>query len=150
MNRAIIHDWLPRVRELLFREGSPRFLLPVSMVVSEKAAVQTQGRGARRLGRRLLLAAGRGDDRWAKANLELRLYDTDAGAEYCLTATNFAEIAYASTRMLHAWDEPGWAEGQAAVDTSYTRVCPARELAELGYPVVLALACAPGPLYANF
>ncbi|MCY3934818.1 MAG: hypothetical protein OXG09_02325 [Chloroflexi bacterium] len=140
VNRAIIHDWLPRVRELLFREGSPRFLLPVSMVVSEKAAVQTQGRGARRLGRRLLLAAGRGDDRWAKANLKLRLYDTDAGARHRLTATNFAEIAYASTRMLHAWDEPGWAEGQAAVDASYTCVCPARELVELGYPVVLALA----------
>ena len=52
--------------------------------------------------------------------------------------------------MLHAWEEPGWIDRQAAVDASYTCVCPARELAELGYAEVLAIACAPGPLYANF
>ena len=160
VNRTIIHDWLPRVRELLFREGGPRFLrprsavtrflIPVSMVVNEAAAALTQGAEARRLGRRLLLAAGRRDDRWARQHLRLRLYDTDEGAAHRLTAAKFAEVAYASTRMLHAWEEPGWAEGQAAVDASYTCVCPARELAELGYTEVLAIACAPGPLYANF
>ena len=30
VNRTIIHDWAPRVRELLFQAGSPRFLIPVS------------------------------------------------------------------------------------------------------------------------
>ena len=150
VNRTIIHDWLPRVRAMLFRAGSPRFVIPVSMVVSEEATALTQGAGARRLGRRLLLAAGRGDDSWARQHLRTRLYDTDAGAAHRLTAANFAAVAYASTRMLHAWEEPGWVDGQAAVDASYTCVCPARELAELGYAEVLAIACAPGPLYANF
>ena len=120
------------------------------MVVSEEATALTQGAGARRLGRRLLLAAGRGDNSWARQHLRTRLYDTDAGAAHRLTAANFAAVAYASTRMLHAWEEPGWVDGQAAVDASYTCVCPARELAELGYAEVLAIACAPGPLYANF
>ena len=150
VNRTIIHDWAPRVRELLFRADSPRFLIPVSMVITAEAAEQAQGARARRLGRRLLLAAGRGDDGWAREHLRLRLYDTYEGATHRLTAANYAGIAYASTRMLHAWDEPGWAAGQAAVDASYTCACPARELAALGYGRVLALACAPGPLYANF
>ena len=44
-------------------------MIPVSVVVSEEATALTQGAGARRLGRRLLLAAGRGDDSWARQHL---------------------------------------------------------------------------------
>ncbi len=146
VNRVIIQDWLPKIRRQLFVPGRPRFLVPVSMVTSSAAAALTQGSGARRLGRRLLLAAARRDDSWARAHLRLRLYDTEKGARRQLTATNFAAVAYASTRMLHAWDEPAWVEGQAAVDASYTCACPARELADLGYAEVLAIACVPGPL----
>jgi hypothetical protein len=135
----------PMVAGRLFRPGMPRFLIAANSV-DEDAAPQTQGPGARRLGRRLLIEAGRGDRRWVDAHLNLQLFDTSG--EPALTAANFAAVAYASSRMLHAWDVPAWVGGAPYVDAFYTCNCPAVPLAERGCAGVIALANEP-VLYAD-
>jgi hypothetical protein len=76
-----------------------------------------------------------------------RVFDSHApDGEFQLNTSNFDEVAYASTRMLHAWDIPAWIYGKPFVDASYTCLCPAIELAELGYGEVVAIAAETGPL----
>jgi hypothetical protein len=142
--------WGPLLHERLFQPGMPRFCIPVSTVMTTQAVDQTQSSQARRLGRNLLLAAARHDSSWAKAHLKLELFDTQAtDPSLCLTPDNFDAVAYASTRMLHAWDIPAWIAGRAYVDGSYTCMCPARELAALGYDEVIAISTEIGSLHTD-
>jgi hypothetical protein len=151
-----VRDYAPLVREALFEPGMPRLIIAASAVTSPEAAEQTQGPGASTLGRRLLVAAGRSDRRWADANLALHLYDSQPGREPVfhgttrpLTPGNFDEVGYASARMLHGWPVPATIEGQPYIDASYTCLCPAREAAAAGHTRVIAIACEPGPLYRD-
>jgi hypothetical protein len=132
--------WL---KKRLFAAGARRLLIAAS-AVSQEAAGETQGQGARRRGRLLLLAAARGDSSWIDEHLRLALFDS-AGAEPLLPLNegNFEAAAYASTRMLHAWDVPGWVDGRPYVDAYYTCACPAVEMIELGYEQVIAVATEP-------
>jgi hypothetical protein len=82
-----------------------------------------------------------------EAHLALRLFDNGAGGASHLTQCNFDAVAYASTRMLHAWTIPAWVEAAPYVDASYTCTCPALELAVLGYTQVIAVSVEPGPLH---
>jgi predicted acylesterase/phospholipase RssA len=133
----------PTIAPLLFQAESPRFLIAANAVDSE-GAQETQGTGARRLGRRLLLAAARGDRRWIDEHLTLILFDSKSSGKFpLLSSGNFEEVAYASSRMLHAWEIPAWIDGQAYVDAFYTCACPAYEAAELGYGLVLAISNEP-------
>ena len=66
-----------------------------------------------------------------------------------LDASNFEEVAYATSRMLHAWDIPAWINGKPYVDASYTCLCPAIEMIEAGYQKVIAIANEPGTLYRD-
>lgn len=70
-------------------------------------------------------------------------------SEFHLNTCNFKEFAYASTRMLHAWDIPAWIADKPYVDASYTCLCPALEMVELGYKEVIAIANEPGLLYRD-
>jgi len=143
-----IENYAPLVRPAVFEPGRPRLLITASEVMTQEAAVLTQGDGARALGRRLLVAAARGDHSWVDEHLERRVFDSEAPAgEFQLNADNFDQVAYASTRMLHAWDVPAWVDGKPFVDASYTCLCPAIELAELGYSDVVAVAAETGPLW---
>lgn len=143
-----IAAWGPFLRERLFQPGMSRFCVPVSAVVTPDAADRTQGKEARRLGRQLLLDAARHDRSWAAVNLRLELFDTAADdPNLWLTPDNFDEVAYASTRMLHAWDVPAWIGRRAYIDGSYTCACPAPEMAEAGYDEVIAIVTDPGPVY---
>jgi hypothetical protein len=143
-----IADYAPMVRAALFQPDTPRLIIAVSAVTSDEAAAQTQTDRARALGRRLLVAAARGDRSWVDAHLALHLFDTAAPLEgHRLTVENFDAVAYASARMLHAWDVPASVDGRAYVDASYTCACPAREMTAAGYDEVVAVACEPGPLY---
>ncbi len=147
---AILRDWGAPLRATLFDPGMPRFFVPASAVITPEAEEQTQGSGARRLGRTLLLAAAKGDASWARANLALRLFDTHAAdAELRLTPENLDAVMYASTRMLHAWDVPAAIAGGAYVDASYTCAIPALEVAALGYDEVIAISADPGPVYRD-
>lgn len=98
----------PTVQEHLFLPDMPRFLIAANRV-NETGAWVTQGKRARRLGRQLLLAAAHGDRSWVDAHLILHHFDTQSTAtEFRLTPCNFKEVAYASSRMLHAWDIGAW------------------------------------------
>ncbi len=135
---------------LLFRPDAPRFFIATSAVKSIEGAEQTQGDGARRLGRRLLLQAARGDRSWADEHLRAHLFDSAASdEEHRLTIDNIKEVIYASTRMLHAWTIPAWIGGRPYIDASYTCACPAVEMVQAGYGEVIAVATEPGELYRD-
>ena len=131
-----LEQFLPDLLPLLFRKVAPRFFITASEV-DPAVAQEVQGKGARRRGRKLLLEAARGDRGWVAAHLTARLFDTESEDEkFCLTAENFAQVAYASSRMLHAWDIPAWVGDRPFVDAYYTCACPAMKLAEIGYASV--------------
>ncbi|HET6443485.1 MAG TPA: hypothetical protein VFI27_02805 [candidate division Zixibacteria bacterium] len=140
---AGIEKAAPVVSNLLFKDQSPRFLIAASAVDPE-GQEETQGKGARRLGRLLLLAAARGDRSWIDEHLILQLFDSrSTGESLLLTADNLREVAYASSRMLHAWDIPAWIGGRPYVDAFYRCACPALEVAELGFTMVIAISNEP-------
>ncbi len=143
-----------RIEETLFGGGAAfpegraaRFLVAASEVATPEAAAETQGEGARRLGKRLLIEAARKNRGWTEANLVKRLFDTEAeDPALRLDRANLREVLYATTRMLHAWEIPAWVAGKPFVDASYTCSCPAVELTEAGYGLVVAVSPEPGPL----
>lgn len=136
----------PFVREL-FKAGQPRLLIPANHVHTEEAAAQTQSEQARRLGRKLLIAAKRGDRSWVEANLALHLYATH-GTEHQLTPDTLAQVAYASTCMIQ-WRVPAWINDQPYVDASYTCALPAAEVVALGYTQVIAISTEVGAAYRD-
>jgi hypothetical protein len=138
------------LRTYPFRPGIPRTIIATSAVITPEGAEATQGDGAKRLGRRLLIQAGRGDNNWAAQHLRPYLFDTAAADEqHRLTPENMDAVIYASTRMLHAWSIPAWVAGRPYIDGCYTCNCPALELAQLGYREIIAIATEPGPLYRD-
>lgn len=145
-----IADYAPIIRASLFRPGMPRFVIAASAVITREGASQTQGDAARALGRRLLVDAARRDCSWAKAHLALQLFDSASPSQAGrLSPDNFDDVAYASTRMLHAWTVPAWVDARAYVDASYTCACPAVEMAHAGYAALIAVAPEPGPIYRD-
>ncbi len=131
-----------------FLPGMPRIVIATSAVLTEEGAQITQGNGARRMGRRLLLQAARGDRSWADQHLQTCLFDTAADDEaHRLTSANIDEVIYASTRMLHAWNIPAEVAGRPYIDGYYTCACPAVEMAQRGYREIIAIANEPGVLY---
>jgi hypothetical protein len=137
----------PRLRNLLFREDAAQFCVAVSHVRTAEGASITQGDGARRLGRRLMVDAARHDTSWRDQHLESRMFDTrSADPALRITPENLEEVAYATTRMMHAWHIPAFVGGEPYVDASYTCQCPAVEMSERGFDAVLAIATEPAPV----
>jgi hypothetical protein len=140
----------PRIKEGLFIERKGRVLICVSAVNNDQAAALTQGSGAKSLGRRLMISALRGDSTWPDENLNKVIFDSEAASgDLTLTSNNFDEVSYASTRMLHAWDQPAWIDGAPFIDASYTCSCPVYEFCERGWPEVIAIGTEPGKMYTN-
>lgn len=135
----------------LFAAEAPRFIVPACEVITAEGAALTQSSQSRKLGRQLVLSAARRQVHdWVLANLELHLFDTLPGAKHPLTPQNFADVAYATSRMMHAWDIPATIEGRPYVDASYICSIPAIEMAQMGYKQVIAIAADPPPtLYAD-
>lgn len=137
----------PCLHSLVFAPDAARLFIAASLVTTPEAAALTQTDGARRLGRKLLVDAARYDASWRDAHLAPRLFDSQSlDPETRLTPENFDDVAYATTRMLHAWPTPAWVNGHPYIDASYTSLCPAMEMTERGYSPVLAIATEPGPL----
>jgi hypothetical protein len=153
MSEVVLHSIAESSQPLhafLLQPAIARFFIATSAVVTVEGAEQTQGEGARRLGRRLLVSAARGDNSWARQHLRKHIFDSAANdATYRLTPENIDAVIYASTRMLHAWSLPATIAGQAFIDASYTCACPAIEMAQEGYTTVIAIATEPGPLYRD-
>lgn len=138
------------LRSETFKPGMPRTFVATSAVITGEGAALTQGEGARRLGRRLLLQAARGDRSWAEQHLRAYLFYTDApDEEHRFIRENIDEVIYASTRMLHAWTKPAWIAGRPFIDGCYTCACPAIEMVQHGYREVIAIATEPGTLYRD-
>jgi hypothetical protein len=150
MSDVVLHNIRtlgPSLHNLLFAPKAARFCVAASLVTTAEAAALTQGVEARRLGRRLLIEAARQNALWRDTHLAARLFDSrtsDGGRR--LSADNFDEVAYATTRMLHAWHIPATVAGQPYIDASYTCLCPTLEMAELGYTEVIAIGTERGPL----
>jgi hypothetical protein len=143
----------PLLREGIFRPGAPRLLLAASRVTSPAAADLTQGPQARALGERLLMDVLNRDPAWVSENLAAAVFDSAGQGRTdgrpALTPANFDEVAYASTRMLHAWDIPASVAGEAYVDASYTCACPAREVAATGVTTLVAVSSEHRALYRD-
>lgn len=137
---------MPLIAEALFRPAASRYLAVACAVTNAEAEAETQGSGARRLGRRLLVAAGRGDRGWISDNLETVFFDSAGRHGTALSPETLAAAIYASTRMLHAWSVPAEVAGGAYVDGVYRLACPAVEMAALGYQRVIAVGTQPGPI----
>lgn len=134
----------------LFEPETPEYFIATSAVMTQDAANETQGEKARRLGRRLLVSAGKKNRSWVNEHLQLKLFSTtNTNDELLINASNFEQVAYASSRMLHAWDIPAWIEGKPYVDASYTCLCPAMEMVDAGYQEVIAISNEPRTLYRD-
>jgi hypothetical protein len=135
----------------LFSEKTKRFGVAVSAVNTPEAAELTQGSGARRLGKQLLLATRKRDRSWADSNLTTKIFQSGFPAsEFPITADNLTDVLYATTRMLHAWKTPASIDGLPCIDASYTCNCPAIELADMGCEEVIAITPEEGKLYRDF
>lgn len=149
--KAGIRDVLPVLKDKLFAAEASCFAVAASSVVDSQAAELTQGEGARKLGKQLILSTRQKDRSWANRNLACRLFATKAtDTKNQLTPDNLADALYATTRMLHAWKDPAWINGEPYIDASYTCMCPAIELAQAGMDVVIAISPENGPLYRDF
>ena len=135
--------------EGLFESNRAKLYIAASAVINDEVAQQSQGKQARRLGKKLLISAAKGDRSWVNEHLRLDLFASDRSDDLALDLDNFAEVAYASTRMLHAWEIPAWVNNKPYIDASYTCLCPAIETIERGYNSVIAIATEPGKLYRD-
>jgi hypothetical protein len=132
----------------LFALDTPEFIIATSAVITEEAASETQTGRARRLGRKLLVAAAKKQRTWVDEHLQLELFSTKSNKLH-LNANNFDEVTYASSRMLHAWDIPALINQKPYIDASYTCMCPAIEMVQAGYEKVIAISNEPGELYRD-
>jgi len=123
--------------------GTPSFrrlLIATSFVKTPDAADITQSDKAKRWGQKLLIEAIKNIATWRDENLVSHIFDTHTENENKrLTAKNFKEVAYASTRMLHAWHIPAFINGAAYIDGSYTCLYPVLPLVELGYGKIICI-----------
>src|SRR6267378_2545636 len=114
-------------------------LIAVSYVNNPTAREITQTSKAKLQGKRILLNLYRGNSEWVDQNLTQVIFDTSGDGKTKLRRDNFEEVAYASTRMLHAWDEPAEIGGEAYVDASYTCSSPVYEVVDLGYRKIVVV-----------
>lgn len=138
------------IREKLFGSDISRLMIATSYVNNETAAKITQGSEYKKLGKRLLIASLRRDSSWVDENLVKQMFDTHPKAESMLLSDdNYDEVAYASTRMLHAWDEAAWISDKPYIDGSYTCSFPVFELVNDGCADIVAIGVETQPLYTS-
>ena len=133
----------------LFDLKRTNFYIATSAVTTKEAAEQTQSKQARRLGRKLLISAAKGERSWVDEHLQPAIFGTANQNNLALNSDNFRAVTYASTRMLHAWELPAWIDRQPYIDASYTCICPALAMVDRGYQEVIAIATEPGNLYRD-
>jgi hypothetical protein len=134
----------------LFQNDTPHLYIATNAVVTTSAIEQTQSHQAQELGKKLMLASVQKDRSWVNEHLELVIFSTHSfQPQRQITAHNYPAVAYASSRIMHAWELPAWIEGQPFVDAAYTCLCPALAMAQAGYAEVIAISNEPGPLYQD-
>lgn len=145
-----IEEYGPMIRAGLFASEAPEVGILASHVRTPAAAEVTQGDGAKRLGRKLLLMLMKGSNEWLDENISGHMFWNRAGAEHRLTDANFNEVAYASTRMMHAWRTPAWIDGQPYIDGSYLKLVPDDEVRSRISGPMVAIGTEPGGVLKTF
>ncbi len=134
----------------LYQPQTPTLFIATNAVTNPTAAAQTQTHLAQALGKQLLRASVSKDRSWVDANLRFTLFSTHhPERHYRITPTNFPAVAYASSRIMHAWEIPAWIDGKPYVDAAYTCLCPALAMVAAGYQHTIAIANEPGTMYRD-
>lgn len=138
------------LKERLYQPDRPRLYIATNAVITSEAAAQTQTEQAQSLGKRLLLASVQKDRSWVDRHLSFTLFSTHHHLPHLrIDHQNFPAVAYASSRIMHAWEIPAWIDGKPYVDAAYTCLCPAIAMVEQGYQEVIAISNEPGDLYQD-
>lgn len=152
-SRAMLHtiqQLSPEIINNLWQSDSSRLLITTSLVKTEEAATITQSDGAKRLGQMLLINAIRHKTDWKDKNLELKIFDTLSNmTTELLSKDNFNKVAYATTRMLHAWKIPAYINNQAYIDGSYTSHCPIQFLSKLEPKRIICICTEKEKIFSN-
>jgi hypothetical protein len=145
-----IRSFCRTLKPALFESVAPALYIATNQVVTAEASQQTQTDRAPALGKKLMLDSVAKDRSWVEAHLRFSLFSTQSPhPEQRITANNYPAVAYASSRIMHAWELPAWIEGRPFVDAAYTCLCPALAMAAAGYQEVIAISNEPGPLYRD-
>ena len=135
---------MPLIKEQLFDQEAARLMVACSFVHNPQGAEITQGERARMLGRQLLLDGAKKNGSWRNENLKFHFFDTcSSNPDLRISLKNVEDVFYASTRMMHAWHIPAEINGKPYVDGSYTSLCPAVPMAEMGYKNIIAVLTEP-------
>lgn len=152
-SRAMLHSiqqLSSKIKSNLWEPSSSRLVIATSHIITNDAATAAQSEGAKRLGQMLLLNAMRHKTEWKDNNLESELFGTYLdGRTRLLTKENFNEVAYATTRMLHAWKIPACIEGRAYIDGSYTSHFPTKFLTELKCGRIICISVEKEKVFTN-
>lgn len=136
----IIQRTFAEVNKNLWLPSSSRLLVATSFVKTDEAAHITQTDQAKKLGQKLFIDSLRRKPEWKDEHLELQMFDTrPTVCSQPLTKNNFEEVAYATTRVLHAWNIPAFIDGKPYVDGCYTCISPVLPLASLGYKEIICI-----------
>lgn len=133
MSRVVqntIANYGPMIREGVFAANSPQVGVLTTHVRTSEATAITQSDLARRFGRKLLVMLFKGNTDWIDNNTTARMFWNDAESAWPLTDENFDAVAYASTRMMHAWPQPAWVANEPYIDGSYQKLIPDDEVRE--------------------
>jgi hypothetical protein len=139
-----------QLRQQLYQPHTPTLYIATNAVIDPIAAAQTQTPLAQDLGKQLLRASVQKDRSWVDQNLQFTLFSTHhAEPQHRITPNNFPAVAYASSRIMHAWEIPAWIDGKPYVDAAYTCLCPALAMVSAGYQETIAIANEPGTMYQD-
>jgi hypothetical protein len=134
----------------LYQPHTPTLYIATNAVTNAAAAAETQTQLAPDLGKRLLRASVQKDRSWVDANLRFTLFSTHHPEPHLRISPNrFPAVAYASSRIMHAWHLPAWIDGKPYVDAAYTCLCPALAMVAAGYRETIAISNEPGTLYQD-
>ncbi len=139
-----------QLRHHLYQPHTPTLHIATNAVITPAATAETQTHQAQSLGKRLLRASVHKDRSWVDANLRFTLFSTHhPEPQLRITPNNFPAVAYASSRIMHAWEIPAWIDGKPYVDAAYTCLCPAMAMVAKGYQETIAISNEPGILYQD-
>jgi hypothetical protein len=139
-----------QLRQQLYQPQTPTLYIATNAVIDPTAAAETQSHRAQDLGKRLLRASVQKDRSWVDKNLRFTLFSTHHTEPHlAITPNSFPAVAYASSRIMHAWELPAWIDGKPYVDAAYTCLCPAMAMVAAGYQQTIAIANEPGIMYQD-
>lgn len=125
-----IEKYSHHVKSKILKESKINLAIATSFVFNKEGAKITQGKQSKRLGKKLLISSLRRDNSWTKENLRKVIFSNNTFSNFTkITDTNFEEVLYSTSRMMHEWDVPAWIDGKPYIDASYTCSCMVDDVA---------------------